>query len=780
MYDKMNMKVGEVMDNFTIEMDKLKNKLDNAINSLQPKQPYIKYENLKLYFKVFSPSIDVIQSNENCFQFKYFSKNIKKLESNKYKKINDAHDMVNSLCNDIDSYLKKVEQQQIIKEITFSFNCEHNRNFLDLELCDRLSDKYINDKLISKYEHFNIINKIQETNSGCKLYEQYIEKDNNYFYEYFLMINSLCINMTLNTFCNSTMSNLVRKLLLSCSFSKELVMENLYLGITKEELDLAFEIEEKKEESLKKENTFEKNNLLSDENNKEFKKLNNLLANFELLKNDSNFNDDMAFNILLLGNDTAEKNFLLNSIKDTFRNHIENKEKINIFELDMKKDSDFFEKSIKKMIEKLKLYNFLIIHNFDMIEEYDTTVQLNIINSIINLENYFGIVVCGDTNKTLDIVNKTNGLEDKFSFRFKCKDYDMDTMYNLLISKLSITNYKITLEPTYTKKVIKKLLLKSTAKNEKFLNNLYTKMLKYVLENEINEFGPQSLPSINQTDIINNAMNELNSLIGLGNVKDQVNKLIAFWKFKNETNNITNLEDQYYNIFLVGNSGTGKTTIAKLIEKLLYSLNYISEDKFIEITPNDLLGDYLGQTKTKTREILNQSKNGILFIDEAYLFLNNDEYFKEALVELLKYMENPKNIVLFAGYPNLMDNFLNLNSGLKSRIATIINFDDYSQEELIKILKIKLKKQNITIDIEALEKINDILSKAMKEKNFGNARYIDKLITKLLMKHAENIYLNQHKNLLIISKDDVDENEILNDKIKKTNNFGFTQKNGDV
>ena len=68
----------------------------------------------------------------------------------------------------------------------------------------------------------------------------------------------------------------------------------------------------------------------------------------------------------------------------------------------------------------------------------------------------------------------------------------------------------------------------------------------------------------------------------------------------------------------------------------------------------------------------------------------------------------------------------------------------------------------------------------MKEKNFGNARYIDKLITKLLMKHAENVYLNQHKNLLIITKDDVDENEILNDKIKKTNNFGFTQKNGDV
>ena len=93
----------------------------------------------------------------------------------------------------------------------------------------------------------------------------------------------------------------------------------------------------------------------------------------------------------------------------------------------------------------------------------------------------------------------------------------------------------------------------------------------------------------------------------------------------------------------------------------------------------------------------------------------------------------------------------------------------------------KMQKKELDLNFaQALEKINDILSKTMKEKNFGNARYIDKLITKLLMKHAENVYLNQHKNLLIITKDDVDENEILNDKIKKTNNFGFTQKNGDV
>lgn len=762
------------MSDFIEETNKLKNKLNNAINDLQIKKPYIKHDNLKLYFKVFSPSVEIIQNNENCFKLKYYSHNIKSLDYDGYKKIDDIHDRINSLCNDIESYINNVEQTQIIKEFTLSFSCEHNRNFLDDELFNNLIDKYINNKLVSKYKFINVISKNQETNTDCKLYELYLQKDNKNFYEYFLVINSLCINITLNTFCNPTMNSLIKRMLLSCSFSNELGSENLYLGISKEELDLAFEISPKKEQSN------EINEFLSDDNIKQFKKLNNLLSNFESLKNDNNFNDDLAYNILLLGNDTNEKNYLLNIIKNLFRENIGSKQKLNMFELDMKNNIDFFDKNDEKLNKKINDYNFLIINNFDTIEEYDVQIKLNIINTIINLKNYYGIILCGDINKTLDTINKNNDLMDKFSFVFKCEDYSIDTMYNLLISKLNITNYTISLNPMEAKKIIKALVEKSKLKNEKFLNNLYTKMLKYVLENELSEFNIESFPSINQTDIINNSINQLNSLIGLDNVKKQVNKLIAFWKFRNETNNITNIDNQYFNLFLNGNSGTGKTTVAKIIEKILYSLNYISEDKFIEITPNDLVADYEGQTKTKTKEILSQAKDGILFIDEAYLFLNDGEYFKEALVELLKYMENSKNIVIFAGYSNLMNNLLNLNSGLKSRIATFINFDDYNKEQLIKILNTKMKKQNIVINKEALDKINKILDKVMIEKNFGNARYIDKLSTKLLMKHAENVYLNINKDLLTITKEDVDEKEILNDKVKNNTSFGFIQKNGDV
>ncbi len=396
------------------------------------------------------------------------------------------------------------------------------------------------------------------------------------------------------------------------------------------------------------------------------------------------------------------------------------------------------------------------------------------INTITNLENFISIIITGDEKRTLNILEKNNELLNKFSYTFKCKDYSISKMYQTLLLKLYETNYKINFNEE-AKTIIDQLSQKSYLKNEAFINSLYTKMLKYVLENNLDEFNMLSFPKVTEEASLNNALNELNNLIGLNNVKKQVHTLISFWKFKKQTNNINN---QYLNMFLIGSPGTGKTTIAKILKQILYALNYIDEDKIIEITPNDLIADYEGQTKTKTREILKEAKGGVLFIDEAYLFLSaqsyESNYFKEALVELLKYMENPNNVVILAGYSSMMENVLKLNKGLKSRVAHFIDFENYTEEELIQILVLKLKKQNISITNDALNKIRPILNKKIQEKDFGNGRYIDKLITKILMKHAENVEIN-NQNLLTITKEDINEQEILNDKIKKENNFGFIQ-----
>lgn len=760
------------MNNFLDETNELRNKLNNAIKNLENKQPYIKYKNVNFFFKAFSPNVDVLQNYENCLRFRYHSHRVKKLDF-KYDETN-IHKRIDLLCNDIDNYIKNVESTQIIKEITLSFSCEENSNFLDEYLLNSLIDDYINDKLILKYKNFNIKNKTIEKNSNVKLYQLEIEIENDIFYEYFLICNVFCINISLNNYCNVSMNNIISKMLLSCSFTKEISDDTLYLGISNDELDIAFEIDEN---SNQKE-IIEK--LISNENQLQLNKLKNLLSNYKILNNDANFINELAFNILLLGNDTNEKNCLLGNIKELFKKNIPSEIKFNLYELDVKKDINSLNDLEKIINTKIKTSNFLIINNFDYIEELEVQAQNMLINTIINLKKFISIIISGDEKRIMNIIEKNNSLLNKFPYIFRCKDYDIDKMYQLLIEKLSTSNCKILFNEEEAKTIIRNLYKKSTIKNEEFLNYLYTKMLKFVLENNINEFNISSFPCINEEDIVNNCVNELNNLIGLKTVKKQVNSLISFWKFKEKTSNISNIDGQYFNMFLTGNPGTGKTTVAKILAKILYAFNYIEEDKFIEITPNDLTADYEGQTKTKAREILNQAKGGILFIDEAYLFLNANDYLREALVELLKYMENPNNIVFFAGYSDSMNSVLNLNSGLKSRIASFINFEDYNVEELIQIFILKLRKQNLSIENDALDKIKSILNKSINEKNFGNGRYIDKLITKILMKHAENIDLNISKDLLIISKEDINEYEILNDKIKNKSNFGFIQENGDV
>lgn len=760
------------MNNFLDETNELRNKLNNAIKNLENKQPYIKYKNVNFFFKAFSPNVDVLQIYENCLSFRYHFHRVKKLDF-KYDETN-IHKRIDLLCNDIDNYIKNVESTQIIKEITLSFSCEENSNFLDEYLLNSLIDDYINDKLILKYKNFNIKNKTIEKNSNVKLYQLEIEIENDIFYEYFLICNVFCINISLNNYCNVSMNNIISKMLLSCSFTKEISDDTLYLGISNDELDIAFEIDgnSNQKEIIEK--------LISNENQLQLNKLKNLLSNYKILNNDANFINELAFNILLLGNDTNEKNCLLGNIKELFKKNIPSEIKFNLYELDVKKDINSLNDLEKIINTKIKTSNFLIINNFDYIEELEVQAQNMLINTIINLEKFISIIISGDEKRIMNIIEKNNSLLNKFPYIFRCKDYDIDKMYQLLIEKLSTSNCKILFNEEEAKTIIRNLYKKSTIKNEEFLNYLYTKMLKFVLENNINEFNISSFPCINEEDIVNNCVNELNNLIGLKTVKKQVNSLISFWKFKEKTSNISNIDGQYFNMFLTGNPGTGKTTVAKILAKILYAFNYIEEDKFIEITPNDLTADYEGQTKTKAREILNQAKGGILFIDEAYLFLNANDYLREALVELLKYMENPNNIVFFAGYSDSMNSVLNLNSGLKSRIASFINFEDYNVEELIQILILKLRKQNLSVENDALDKIKSILNKSINEKKFGNGRYIDKLITKILMKHAENIDLNISKDLLIISKEDINEYEILNDKIKNKSNFGFIQENGDV
>lgn len=219
-----------------------------------------------------------------------------------------------------------------------------------------------------------------------------------------------------------------------------------------------------------------------------------------------------------------------------------------------------------------------------------------------------------------------------------------------------------------------------------------------------------------------------------------------------------------------GNSGTGKTTIARIIANILYNLGYIKENKLIEVDKKDLIAEYLGQTPVKTAKVIQSAMGGVLFIDEAYSIVarSDDMYGAECIATLLKTMEDHKNefVVIFAGYKQEMEMFADSNPGLFSRIGYTFDFNDYSEEELYEIFKIKLNKYEYGIEPAAIDKVTDLFATYSKNKNFGNGRFVDNVLQKALISHAVNTEASVDPVILMtISNDDIpDKMDVLKEK----------------
>jgi probable Rubsico expression protein CbbX len=193
-----------------------------------------------------------------------------------------------------------------------------------------------------------------------------------------------------------------------------------------------------------------------------------------------------------------------------------------------------------------------------------------------------------------------------------------------------------------------------------------------------------------------------------------------------------------------GNPGTGKTTVALRMAKILHRMGYVRQGHLVAVTRDDLVGQYIGHTAPKTREVLKKAMGGVLFIDEAYYLYkpeNERDYGAEAIEILLQVMENSRDdlVVILAGYKDRMDSFFRSNPGMSSRIAHHVDFPDYAPDELLAIAKLMLDRQQYALSEGAAAALREYLARRMQRPHFANARSVRNALDRARLRQANRL-----------------------------------------
>nr|YP_009243890.1 putative rubisco expression protein [Sporolithon durum]AMK96132.1 putative rubisco expression protein [Sporolithon durum] len=255
-------------------------------------------------------------------------------------------------------------------------------------------------------------------------------------------------------------------------------------------------------------------------------------------------------------------------------------------------------------------------------------------------------------------------------------------------------------------------------------------------------------------------------LIGLLPVKNRIREIAALLlidRLRNKLNLISGSPGLHMSF--TGSPGTGKTTVAMKMADILHRLDYIRKGHLMTVTRDDLVGQYIGHTAPKTKEVLKQAMGGVLFIDEAYYLYKPDnerDYGAEAIEILLQVMENQRNdlVVIFAGYKDRMNKFYASNPGLSSRVTNHVDFPDYTAQELLQIAKLMLEEQQYKFESKADTVLLEYAERRMKQPHFANARSIRNAIDRARMRQANRIFASGDKiltkaDLVTIKSEDI-------------------------
>ena len=300
---------------------------------------------------------------------------------------------------------------------------------------------------------------------------------------------------------------------------------------------------------------------------------------------------------------------------------------------------------------------------------------------------------------------------------------------------------------------------KNIASKSEYLYNKYLEEERIKLSSNIHT--QQESKDVNKTVPLKSTKKKLDDLIGLDFIRKKIKRLAAL-----QTKNVNNDNLFSLNYVFLGNPGTGKTEVARLMADEFYKFGIIKTRKIVEVDSSDLIGEYTGNTAPQTKRVFKSALGGVLFIDEAYSLLSDkrrNDYQQECLNELNKLMEDYRGqiVVILAGYKQETLNMLKTNVGLKSRVSSIIEFPDYTKEELTDICSHIVKKMDYSIDDEAKRKIINIVESKRIRKDFANAREVRNIIEHVLEYQAIRTLGQNDRNIIL---DDVLEYQI-EDKI---------------
>ena len=271
----------------------------------------------------------------------------------------------------------------------------------------------------------------------------------------------------------------------------------------------------------------------------------------------------------------------------------------------------------------------------------------------------------------------------------------------------------------------------------------------------VSAMDPSSMRTVNQVLAQSQAgavMDELErDLIGLAPVKARIRDIAALLVIDKLRMNL-GLQAQAPSLHMsfTGNPGTGKTTVAMRMAEILHRLGYVRKGHLVAVTRDDLVGQYIGHTAPKTKEVVKKAMGGVLFIDEAYYLYrpeNERDYGQEAIEILLQVMENQRDdlVVILAGYKDRMETFFSSNPGMSSRIAHHIDFPDYASSDLLRIGDKMLEKQNYHFGPGAREAFEEYIEYRIVQQNFANARSVRNALDRARLRQASRLFADMDR-----------------------------------